>query len=73
MDPIRIEVIRNALTAVTEVMGSVLRRTAHSTNVKTRADFSCVLFDAQLRTVAHLSSARGLEAARHGRREGARS
>src|SRR6478672_6777830 len=63
MDPIQIEVIRNALTAVTEVMGSVLRRTAHSTNVKTRADFSCALFDDQLRTVAqafampmHLSS-----------------
>ena len=44
-------------------MGSVLRRTAHSTNVKTRADFSCALFDTRLRTVAqafampmHLSS-----------------
>jgi N-methylhydantoinase B len=63
MDPIRVEVIRNALSAATEVMGSVLRRTAHSTNVKTRADFSCALFDARLRTIAqafaqpmHLSS-----------------
>ena len=63
VDPIRVEVIRNALTAVTEIMGWVLRRTARSTNVKERADFSCALFDRELRTVAqafampmHLSS-----------------
>jgi N-methylhydantoinase B/oxoprolinase/acetone carboxylase alpha subunit len=63
VDPIRVEVIRNALTAVTEIMGWVLRRTAQSTNVKERADFSCALFDRELRTVAqafampmHLSS-----------------
>jgi N-methylhydantoinase B len=44
-------------------MGWVLRRTARSTNVKERADFSCALFDRDLRTVAqafampmHLSS-----------------
>ena len=52
MDPITFEVIRNALVAATEEMGSTLRRSAYSTNIKTRADFSCAFFDAELRAVA---------------------
>jgi N-methylhydantoinase B len=59
----QVEVIRNALVGVTEVMSTVLRRTAHSTNIKERMDFSCALYDAGLQTVAqafampmHLSS-----------------
>ncbi len=48
-DPIRFEVIRNAVLAATEEMTATLRRSAYSTNIKTRADFSCSLFDRHLR------------------------
>ncbi|MSS70173.1 MAG: hydantoinase B/oxoprolinase family protein [Candidatus Latescibacteria bacterium] len=51
-DPIRFEVIRNALLEATEEMAIALRRSAYSTNIKTRADFSCALFDRQLQPVA---------------------
>jgi len=51
-DPIKFEVIRNALTAATEEMSAALRHSAYSTNIKTRNDFSCVFFDRTLRTVA---------------------
>ncbi|MBI5877902.1 MAG: hydantoinase B/oxoprolinase family protein [Chloroflexi bacterium] len=52
MDPIKFEVIRNALLEATEEMAVSLRRSAYSTNIKTRADFSCAFFDRQLRVVA---------------------
>jgi N-methylhydantoinase B len=52
MDPIRFEVIRNALVASTEEMAVALRRSAYSTNVKTRSDFSCAFFDRNLRVTA---------------------
>src|ERR1700710_2037415 len=52
LDLLKFEVIRNALVEVVEEMGLALRRSAYSTNIKTRADFSCALFDAQLRVVA---------------------
>ena len=52
IDPIRFEVIRNALVEATEEMASALRRSAYSTNIKTRHDFSCAIFDLKLRTVA---------------------
>ena len=45
LDPVRFEVIRNALLAVTEEMGATLRRAAYSTNIKTRGDFSCAFFE----------------------------
>lgn len=51
-DPVKFEVIRNALVEATEEMGLTLRRSAYSTNVKTRADFSCVIFDEDLRFLA---------------------
>ena len=38
IDPVRFEVIRNALLAITEEMGTTLRRAAYSTNIKTRGD-----------------------------------
>ena len=44
--------IRNALVAATEEMVLALRRSAYSTNIKTRSDFSCAFFDAELRAVA---------------------
>jgi N-methylhydantoinase B len=52
LDPIKFEVIRNALVEATEEMAIALRRSAYSTNIKTRADFSCAFFDRQLQAVA---------------------
>jgi N-methylhydantoinase B len=46
------EVIRNALVAATDEMVLALRRSAYSTNIKTRSDFSSAFFDAELRSVA---------------------
>ena len=64
LDPIQFEVLRNALLEVTEEMSATLRRSAYSTNIKTRADFSCAFYDSQLQVVAqsfaqatHLGSA----------------
>ena len=52
VDTISFEVIRNALVAATDEMVLTLKRSAYSTNIKTRSDFSCAFFDAELRTVA---------------------
>ncbi len=52
MDPITFEVIRNAVLNMTEEMALTIRRAAFSTNIKTRADFSCAYFDNKLRCVA---------------------
>jgi N-methylhydantoinase B len=52
VDPITFEVIRNALVAATDEMVLALRKSAYSTNIKTRSDFSCAFFDAELRCVA---------------------
>ena len=46
VDPILFEVIRNALVEVTEEMSVSLQRTAFSTNVKTRLDYSSAFVDA---------------------------
>lgn len=52
LDPVRVEVFRNALTAIADEMGVALRRAAYSTNIKTRLDYSCALFDPEGRTLA---------------------
>jgi len=46
IDPIKFEVIRNTVVETTEEMSVALRRSAYSTNIKTRCDFSCVTFAA---------------------------
>lgn len=45
IDPVRLEVLKNRFTSLTEEMGAVLMRTAFSPNIKERRDFSCALFD----------------------------
>ncbi len=52
MDPIKFQVIRNALVEATEEMAIALKRSAYSTNIKTRSDFSCAFFDRELNCVA---------------------
>ncbi len=51
-DPITFEVVRNALIAATDEMALALRRSAYSTNIKMRSDFSCAFFDRELRVAA---------------------
>jgi N-methylhydantoinase B len=51
-NPILFEVIRNGLTEATEEMSACLQRTAYSTNIKTRLDFSAAFLDTQCRMVA---------------------
>jgi N-methylhydantoinase B len=55
MDPILFQVIASALVEATEEMAIALKRSAYSTNIKTRNDFSCAFFDRRLRTVAQAS------------------
>ena len=52
IDPIQFEVVRSALTQVTEEMAAALRRSAYSTNVKTRQDFSCAFFDRDCKPIS---------------------
>jgi N-methylhydantoinase B len=52
VDPIQFEVIRNGLVAATAEMAVTLRRSAYSTNIKTRVDFSCAFFDRRLQVAA---------------------
>ncbi len=44
-DPVRLEVFANLFMSIAEQMGTVLQRTALSTNIRERLDFSCALFD----------------------------
>jgi N-methylhydantoinase B len=52
IDPITLEVVRNALVGIAEEAGAALRRTSYSPNIKERADCSTAVFDAQARMVA---------------------
>ncbi len=52
IDPVTLEVVRNALVGIAEEAGAALRRTAYSPNIKERIDCSTALFDAQARMVA---------------------
>jgi N-methylhydantoinase B/oxoprolinase/acetone carboxylase alpha subunit len=52
VNPVLFEVIRNALSEATEEMSACLQRTAYSTNIKTRLDYSSAFVDAQGRMVA---------------------
>lgn len=52
VDPITLEVVRNALVGVAEEAGAALTRTAASPNIKERIDCSTAVFDASGRMVA---------------------
>ncbi len=51
-DPIKLEIFKHLFAAVAEEMGTLLRRSSHSPNIKERRDFSCALFDPQGRLIA---------------------
>jgi 5-oxoprolinase (ATP-hydrolysing) len=44
-DPVQLELFHNRFMTIAEQMGHVLRRTAVSTNIRERLDFSCAIFD----------------------------
>lgn len=46
-DPAQLEIFNNQFASIAEQMGVTLQRTALSTNVKERLDFSCAVFDAE--------------------------
>jgi N-methylhydantoinase B len=52
IDPVALEVLRNALEATAQEMGGVLRLTSFSPNIKERMDASCAVFDANAQLVA---------------------
>lgn len=45
VDPVQLEIFNNLYMSIAEQMGVVLRRTALSTNIRERLDFSCAVFD----------------------------
>lgn len=52
IDLLKLEVVKNALISITEEMSATLHRSAYSTNIKTRKDYSCALFDANQSVIA---------------------
>jgi 5-oxoprolinase (ATP-hydrolysing) len=52
-DPVTLEVMSNAFMSIAEQMGHALQRTAQSTNIRERLDFSCAIFDRQGDLVAN--------------------
>ena len=53
VDPVRLEVFHHRFMSIAEQMGAVLERTAMSTNIRDRLDFSCAIFDAQGALIAN--------------------
>lgn len=67
IDPITVEVLRNAFMSIAEEMGVGLMRTSYSANIKERRDCSCAVFDADGNTIGqaehipvHLGSMLGI-------------
>jgi N-methylhydantoinase B len=52
LDPVTLSVLSGALTGIAEEMGTVLVRSAFSSNIKERRDCSAALFDERARMVA---------------------
>src|SRR5258707_1233195 len=51
-DPITLEIYRALYTSVAEEMGTALRRTSFSPNIKERRDYSCAVFNQDGRVIA---------------------
>jgi 5-oxoprolinase (ATP-hydrolysing) len=52
-DPVQLALFSNRFSSIAEQMGRALQRTAISTNIKERCDFSCALFDADGNLIAN--------------------
>lgn len=53
VDPVQLEIFNHLYMSIAEQMGLVLQRTALSTNIRERLDFSCAVFDAEGNLVAN--------------------
>ncbi len=53
VDPVQLEIFNHLYMSIAEQMGLVLQRTAISTNIRERLDFSCAVFDGQGNLVAN--------------------
>ncbi|CAL8091631.1 unnamed protein product [Calicophoron daubneyi] len=53
LNPIQLSIFSHRFMSIAEQMGRVLQRTAISTNIKERLDFSCALFDSEGGLVAN--------------------
>ncbi|MCI5124373.1 MAG: 5-oxoprolinase, partial [Candidatus Electrothrix sp. AR5] len=53
IDPVRLSVFANLFMSIAEQMGRMLQKTAVSTNIRERLDFSCALFDTAGQLVAN--------------------
>jgi N-methylhydantoinase B/oxoprolinase/acetone carboxylase alpha subunit len=51
-DPIEFEIFKNIFLSIAEEMGSTLRRTGFSPNIKERLDYSCAIYDDRGQTIA---------------------
>jgi N-methylhydantoinase B/oxoprolinase/acetone carboxylase alpha subunit len=51
-DSVDLEIFRNLFVSIAEEMGTVLRRTAFSANIKERRDYSCAVYDDDGQTIA---------------------
>ena len=49
-DPTRLEIFKNIFHSIAEEMGAALRRTAISPNIKERRDYSCAVFNANVKS-----------------------
>lgn len=52
-DPVMLEVFSNLFMSIAEQMGLRLQKTARSTNIKERLDFSCAVFDSEGELIAN--------------------
>ncbi|WP_396230853.1 hydantoinase B/oxoprolinase family protein, partial [Frankia sp. EI5c] len=52
MDPVTLAVLSSAVGGIAEEMGTLLVRSAYSSNIKERRDCSAALFDTEARMVA---------------------
>lgn len=52
-DPVSLEIFNNLFMSIAEQMGHTLQRTALSTNIRERLDFSCAIFDANAGLIAN--------------------
>jgi len=53
VDPVQLEIFNHLYMSIAEQMGLVLQRTALSTNIRERLDFSCAVFDATGNLIAN--------------------
>ena len=51
-DPILLEVFKHSLSSIAEEMGSVLKKSSFSPNIKERRDYSCAVFNADCVMIA---------------------